>query len=159
MIGESRMRRLAFIRYLYGEAVQQSRLPDPMCATSVLMFHDAAELFLVLACEHKDVGKKTMSFLAYWEELNRKLSGDGLTQKKAMSRLNDARVGLKHHGNMPAGEAITDYQFITTLFFEENTPTVFGVDFGDVSLVTLVQDWAVRTDLEEAEELRRRVKA
>ncbi len=68
MIGESSMRRLAFIRYLYGDAVRQSQLPEPMCAASVLTFHDAAELFLVLACEHKDVGNTNLKFAAYWEE-------------------------------------------------------------------------------------------
>lgn len=106
MRSEDSVRRLAFIRYLYQEAVRQSEQPEPMCAASVLAFHDAAELFLVLACEHLDVGKRSMAFLAYWEELSRMIPDDGLTQKKAMSRLNEARVGLKHHGNMPARSAI-----------------------------------------------------
>jgi hypothetical protein len=153
-MNEVTARRLAFIRYLYEEAVRQSGQPEPMCVASVLTFHDAAELFLVLACEHLDVGKTSMSFLGYWEELNRKLPDDGVTQKKAMSRLNEARVGLKHHGNMPAKAAIQDYRYIATLFFEENTPTMFGVEFGDLSMVYLVRHLAIRADLEEAEELR-----
>lgn len=153
LIHESAARRLAFIRYLYGEAVRQAEQPEPMCVASVLTFHDAAETFLVLACEHLDVGKKSMTFLAYWEELSRKLPDDGLTQKKAMSRLNEARVGLKHHGNMPARTAVQEYRYITTLFFEENTPTVFGVEFGNLSMAYLVRHPLLRADLEEAEEL------
>lgn len=155
MIRQDTARRLAFIRYLYDEAVRQSKQPEPMCVTAVLAFHDAAELFLVLACEQLDVGKEGMSFLAYWEELNRELPDDGLTQKKSMSRLNEARVGLKHHGNMPARAAIEEYRYIATLFFEENTPTVFGIDFRDVSMVQLVRNPAMRADLEEAKELRK----
>lgn len=151
---ESTARRLAFIRYLYEEAVRQAEQPEPMCVTSVLTFHDGVELFLVLACEHLDVGKKSMDFLAYWEELNRKLPDGGLTQKKAMSRLNEARVGLKHHGNMPARSAVQEYSYITSLFFEENTPTVFGVEFGNLSMLYLVRVLTVRAELEQAEELR-----
>ena len=154
LISENTARRLAFIRYLYGVAVDQSQLPEPMCASSVLTFHDAAELFLVLACEKLGVGKKNMEFLAYWEELNRKLRDDSLTQKKAMSRLNEARRGLKHHGNMPARDAIQEYRYIATLFFEENTQTVFGVGFCNISMLYLVDDPAIKTDLEEADRLR-----
>ena len=115
-----------------------------MCAASVLTFHDAAELFLVLACEHTDVGKKDMSFLSYWETLKPKLPDDGLTQKKAMTRLNEARRGLKHQGNQPSREDDQTYRETVTLFFEENTPTVFEVDFHDVSLADLVQNAAVK---------------
>lgn len=153
-INENAARRLGFIRYLYGVAVDQAKLPEPMCASSVLTFHDAAELFLVLACEHLDVGNRNMPFAAYWEELKRKLPNDGITQKKAMTRLNEARVGLKHHGNLPSKSAIREYTYIATLFFEENTPTVFGLDFGTLSMVYLVGHPSVRSDLEEAERLR-----
>jgi hypothetical protein len=132
LIHESAARRLAFIRHLYEEAVRQAEQPEPKCVASVLTFHAAVELFLVLACEHLDVGDKRMAFLACWEELNRKPPDGGLTQKQAMSRLNEAREGLKHHENMPARSAIREYRYIMTLFFEENIPTVFGLDFGNL---------------------------
>jgi hypothetical protein len=153
LMHENVAKRLAFIRYLYDEAVRQSEKSEPMCSASLLGFHDAAELFLVLACEHKDVGKKSMQFMAYWEEIKRKVP-DGLTQKKGMGRLNEARVGLKHHGNMPARSAVQEYRSIATLFFEENTPTVFGVEFGGISMTYLVRHPTVRAELEEAERLR-----
>lgn len=152
-MNENIAKRLAFIRYLYDEAVRQSEKAEPMFGASVLGFHDAAELFLVLACEHVDVGKRSMQFMAYWEEIKRKVS-EGLTQKNGMSRLNEAHVGLKHHGNMPARSAVQEYRSIATLFFKENTPTVFGVEFGGISMVYLVRHLLIKTDLEEAEELR-----
>lgn len=151
-MNENVAKRLAFIRYLYDEAVRQSQKSEPMCSLSVLTFHDAAELFLVLACEHLDVAKKSMDFLAYWEEIKRKLP-EGLTQKKGMGRLNVARVGLKHHGNMPARSAVQEFRVIATLFFKENTPTVFGVKFEGISMVDLVRDRTIKGVLEEAEEL------
>lgn len=51
-------RRLAFIKYLYNMAVEQSMKPEPTCASSVLTFHDSIELFLEPASEHLDIGKK-----------------------------------------------------------------------------------------------------
>jgi len=53
------IKRLAFIKYLYKLAVDQSRRPEPLCSASILTFHDAVELFLQLASEHLDVGKTT----------------------------------------------------------------------------------------------------
>jgi hypothetical protein len=156
VIAESTMRRLAFIRYLYGVAVDQSRLPEPMCAASVLTFHDAIEQFLILACEHKNLPVKTsVDFMGYWEFLSPKLQPDGLTQKPAMTRLDKARGNLKHRGIRPSREDMQTFYSAAMLFFEENTPTVFGVEFGDVSMVYLVNPPAVRADLEEAEELRK----
>ena len=55
MLEESTSRRLAFIRYLYTQAFEQADQPEPFCAASVLSFRDAIEMFLGLACEHKDV--------------------------------------------------------------------------------------------------------
>ena len=159
-MNENVAKRLAFIRYLYDEAVWQSEKTEPMCGASVLGFHDAAELFLVLACEHLDA-KKPRDFMAHWQEIRRKLPEEvkhevpeGLTQKTGMERVNKARVNLKHYGNMPARSAVQEYRSIVTLFFEENTPTVFGVEFGGISMVYLVRHSATRTELEEAEKLR-----
>jgi hypothetical protein len=58
MLPETTARRLAFVRYLYGVAVQQSRYPEPLYGTSILTFHDSIELFLQLASEYLNVGKE-----------------------------------------------------------------------------------------------------
>jgi len=44
--------RLAFIRYLHHQGVQQARLPEPQSSAAVLLLHDAVEAFLLLAAEH-----------------------------------------------------------------------------------------------------------
>ncbi|MCD0453339.1 hypothetical protein LO762_29775 [Actinocorallia sp. API 0066] len=46
------MQRLAFIQYLHHLGDQQAHLPEPMRTSSVLTYHDAVELFLVLAGDH-----------------------------------------------------------------------------------------------------------
>jgi hypothetical protein len=49
MLNESIMKRLAFIRHLYDVGMEQSRQPEPMCAASIMTFHDCGELFLQLS--------------------------------------------------------------------------------------------------------------
>ncbi|MEV6831226.1 hypothetical protein [Amycolatopsis sp. NPDC051102] len=46
------MRRLAFIRFLYDQSMDQVNQPEPLPATAILSFHDAVELFLRLSAEH-----------------------------------------------------------------------------------------------------------
>ena len=61
---------LAFIRYMYNLAMEQSRQPEPIGTVSLLTFHDSVELFLDLACDQFDVpSKKTMEFKDYWSAL------------------------------------------------------------------------------------------
>jgi len=147
------IKRLAFIKYLYKLAVDQSRGPEPLCSASILFFHDAIELFLQLASEHVEVGKQQPSFMEYWSLISQKLPNQELTQKESMRRLNRARVALKHHGNLPSKLDIEAFRAITTNFFEENTPIVFDIDFSDVTLVELIQCEGVKNILKEAEEL------
>ena len=149
---EESTRRLAFIKYLYNMAVEQSMKSEPTCVSSVLTFHDSIELFLELASEHLDIGKSGVDFMEYWKLLKQKLKGDGLTQKESIRQLNTARVGLKHSGIFPSKLAIEGFRASVTNFFEENTPTVFDVKFADISLIELVRCQAAKDSLKEAEE-------
>ena len=64
--------RLAFIRFLYSEGVQQSRRPQPLASTAVLSFHDAVEMFLLLAAEHLRVNlSRNVTFDGYFSEIER----------------------------------------------------------------------------------------
>lgn len=154
MLHESFMQRLAFIRYLYNMAVEQSRQPEPLGAASILTFHDSVELFLQLACEHLNVEtKKNLGFMEYWDLLAPKLADDKLTQKVPMRRLNDTRVSLKHHGTLPSTLTIEGSRASVTNFFEENTPLVFGIEFGSISMTNLVKCAEARSSLEEASRL------
>lgn len=73
------MRRLALIRYLYNNGVQQSREPEPLGLVSILTFHDSIELFLQLAAERLNVSKPGLSFMDY---LRRVLSSKTLAEAR-----------------------------------------------------------------------------
>jgi hypothetical protein len=155
------LRRLAFIKYLYHIGVEQAGKPEPMCWASVLTLHDAVELFLELSLEYLGSSGKSlrdMRFMDYWNALNpllKEKGKEGLTHKIQMERLNGARVELKHHGTPPSKHAIENFRSNVASFFEENTPTIFGINFADVTLVNLVKYEVARKSLEEAENLLR----
>jgi hypothetical protein len=155
LLDESTSRRLSFIRYLYTQAVEQADEPEPFCAASVLSFHDAIEMFLGLACEHKNVSVPVNTyFMQYWERLDPVLQPDGLSQKRSMTRLDKARGNLKHQGIRPSKEDVDSHHAAARLFFEENTPTVFAVELHRVSLVSFVRPIHARQDMEEAVSLK-----
>ena len=150
------MQRLVFVKYLYTVAVEQTERPEPMCYVSTLTFHDAIELFLQLSCEHLNVSKKGINFMEYWDLLNPRIAqistGQELTQKESVRRLNDARVALKHHGTWPNRLDIEAHRATATSFLSENTAIIFAIDFSSISLIEIVQDEKVRDDLKQAEE-------
>jgi len=124
-----------------------------MASASVLTFHDAIELFLQLASEHLNIGKKELEFMEYWEILGPKLQGGELAEKESMRRLNKSRVALKHHGTLPSKLDIEAFRASAANFFEENSPLVFGLEFGSISLVNLVRSTEARSSLLDATQL------
>jgi hypothetical protein len=145
------IRRLALVKSLFLVGIEQSRGPEPLNAFSILTMHDGVELFLQLASEHVDEGKRNILFLEYWDVLKKRLPGDGLTQRESMRRLNEARRSLKHHGTLPSRLDIEGLRASTVNFFEENVPIVFGLEFRNLSLVELVTFERSRKALEEAQ--------
>lgn len=132
------MKRLAFVRLLHQQAVEQSRRPEPLNAFAVLAFHDAVELFLRLAGDHLDAQlADRVDFGAYWAELKAPRSVT-LTSKGRMDRLNKVRVAFKHHWAEPGTAAVELARRDTEIFFETNTPLVFAVEFDQISMVDLV---------------------
>src|SRR5687768_16603980 len=105
-------RRLGFIRYLYHRAAEQSRQPHPLDTISVLMFHDAVELFMHLALEHHDPARATsvkqrVQFMDYFNLL------PALKGRTPIERLNTARVGFKHSGVPPSTEPVSEFPIVT----------------------------------------------
>lgn len=154
MIAETTMQRLALIRYLYTGAIEESKQPEPFGQISILKFHDSVELFLDVACDQFGIpAKKTKEFKDYWSALEEHLQGQSLSQKRAMDRLNSARVEFKHHGNMLSTSDIEKFRVNVTDFFEENTSLIFGIEFSKISMTYLIQNTRVRTLLDEANAL------
>jgi len=153
VLDKSVVKRLAFIKYFYKVAVEQSQRPEPLCSALILTFHDAIEFFLQLASEYLDVGKKQPLFMEYWEILASKLPKGMPTQKESIRRLNRARVALKHQGTSPSKLDIEAFRASATNFFEENTATIFDIKFSEISLIELVQCEETKNNLKESEQL------
>lgn len=145
------VRRLALVRYLYEMAVEQSRLPEPLSSMSLLWFHDAAELFLGTAADHQNLRKKSIAFMDYWGEFRER--GVSLPEEAAMSRLNEARVSLKHKGLLPAALQLEAFRASATSFLRDATALVFDTEFDRISMGSVVRDVETRRNLERAEEL------
>jgi hypothetical protein len=144
--------RLAFIRYLHHQSVEQGRLPEPQSSAAVLLLHDAVEAFLLLAAEHLGAAAPPQ-FGQYWDALSpaRLAGGVNLAVRQGMVRLNRVRVNLKHHGVQPGKAAIDQSLADAATFFAANTVSVFGVDYDQVSMADLIEQEQVRELVRKAE--------
>jgi hypothetical protein len=143
------VQRLAYVRYLYQEGIEQSRQPSPLRARAIGSFHDAVENFIGLTAEQLGVElKPRMEFLQYWEVLKPEIELPG---KTPMKRLNDARIALKHNGTFPSDHQIEQAREALVDFFSTVTPKVFGVDFDSVDMTDLVTQPEVARYLREAQ--------
>lgn len=139
------VRRLAYIRYLYSIGVEQSRLPDPMSAAALLMFHDAVESFLLMAGEHLDA-PSVYEFERYWVELrpSKVANGVELPVQQGMKRLNKQRIALKHHGSFPNRSTTETIKSDTETFFVAASQLVFQIDWTAVSMSNVIPQESVR---------------
>jgi hypothetical protein len=146
------IRRLAFARYVVRNAEHQSKLAHPANAVALLSLQDAVELFLVIACGHRDVPlKQNASFQDYLSGL-RASYGEDVPFAAAIHRLNKARVSLKHYGIMPHSADVLDFANVAKDFLSANSKKALGVNFERVSLSDLIVDDEVRGRVEEASE-------
>jgi hypothetical protein len=149
------MKRLAFIRMLHQQGVEQSHLPQPLQFTSVLSFHDAAELFLVLACEYlgAPLQKDRTSFMQYWTELAKCPNG-GVNlspSRSAMSRLHEVRNNFKHSGALPGADAVEQARSDVASFLETSTPLVFdGLAYANIDMADVITQVSVRAHVKAA---------
>lgn len=149
------LQRLAFVRYLYRFAAEQSRAPEPFDSVALLLFHDSIEMFLQLGLEHLNTTGKDPNFSQYLDLIDKAIAPRVLSQREAMRRLNKARVNLKHYGTRPAQLDLSAFSASAAAFFYDNTPLVFGIAFEDVSLSLLIADAPTRAQFQRAEALNR----
>ena len=144
------LQRLSFIKYLFSIGLYQSGQPEPLCAASILSFHDSVELFLQLSLEKINISKASQGFMDYWEIVEKESKDTTLSQKESMRRLNKVRVNLKHYGIIPSKLDIESCRAATSAFFNENCPIVFNVDFDDISLIDVIKFARSRKLLKQA---------
>jgi hypothetical protein len=138
--------RLGYIRFLHQDGIDQARRPHPMSSAAILSFHDAVELFYVLALDHMAVQvNPKSSFEDYWRELSKVVPN--LSGRRGMERLNRVRVNLKHHGSIPGTQQVADARSDVDAFLAANTQAVFGVDYDTVTMADVVPQEPVRTKI------------
>lgn len=135
-------KRLTYIKYLYQQGVERSKLPEVIAGFALMQFHDCIEMFLLLVAEN--LGKKDYakwSFMQYWTEIGT------LTMRDAMNTMKQRRVSLKHHGSFPSHDDVVECSINVGTFLHENVQNQFGIDFDTISLVDLVSYESVRSPL------------
>jgi hypothetical protein len=147
------MRRLGLIRYQLTLALRQAEQPHPLDGFSVLGFQDSVESFLHLAAGHLHIDVRGKDFLNYLDDVSARMpDGRPLGYRTQLVALNQARLNLKHHGNLPDQITIERHRAVTLAFFDDVTPRLFGIAFGSVSLTHLISDEDTRQHVESAEQ-------
>ncbi|MFX0058383.1 MAG: hypothetical protein ACFE8J_08800 [Candidatus Heimdallarchaeota archaeon] len=137
---------LILSKYLYKKAVEESKLKGINSKLSILSFHDAVEMFLYMACLHKEKKRKKDNFYEFWNVLE-------LTHKTKMARLNKIRNNLKHSAIEPTDNEVKTISKNVTDFFNKNIKSIFGVEFSEISLTTLIDHFAIKKMMSESENL------
>ncbi len=141
--------RLVFVRHLYNLGFQQVVGTFP--AASILCFHDSIETFLQIGIEHHQATIRAKTdFLELFKALKEKVAD--LEGKNALTKLNDARIMVKHKAlELSKAEAERCWSRSQS-FFEENCPKVFGVEFFSFSISAAICDEHVRNKIQMAEQ-------
>ena len=135
------IKRLAVVKHLYQQGLALSYESEPTNGLCLLPFHDSIEMFMKICADVKSVkiDRSTM-FMDYFSKL------PDLLCSSQMQNLNNKRVALKHHGEIPSSLDIEIARANTTDFFELNTPSFFNIEFSEISMTSLIKyssvvDW------------------
>jgi len=142
------LKRLALIKNLCRAATEQSKLPETLAYVSVLMFHDAIDMFMQLSAEHIGLAQKKgkHTFLMDYFDLLPQLQ-----LKASVDKVNNRRNNLKHSGLIPAKLEIEETKITCESFFNSNCPLIFNVSFEEISLLDLISIDSVKQFLQLAE--------
>ncbi|HEY5508631.1 MAG TPA: hypothetical protein VIK29_08175 [Paludibacter sp.] len=138
------IKRLAIIKQLFLQGVEQSNRTEGISSFSILSFHDSVEMFLKLYSEYKNV-EDCFSFPKYWDKFPE------LPHKEQMNSLTLRRKNLKHKGVFPSKLDIEHSKFSTREFLQEASVLIDSIQFDKISLTDLVYSERVRILLKTAE--------
>lgn len=143
-------------RYLYDRGDDVLSEKGPFSAGfAVSLFQDAVESLLGTIV--KEVGASVPGYIrfeAYWDLVKKgpKAKGRELPPNAKMLQLNSARIGFKHHGNVPALDTAASLQLYAHSFLTEACETFFKCKFDALSMVDLIESEEFRKHLYIAEE-------
>ena len=139
------IKRLAIVKHLYQQGLALSYESEPTNGLCLLPFHDSIEMFMKICADVNGVKiDRSTKFMDYFSKL------PNLQYSSQMQNLNNRRVALKHHGEIPSSLDIEIARANTTEFFELNTPLYFDIEFSDISLTSLIKYSSVAEWLNKA---------
>lgn len=139
------IKRLTIVKHLYKQGLALSYESEPTNGLCLLPFHDSIEMFMKICADDKSVKiDRSTKFMDYFSML------PNLQCSSQMRNLNNKRVALKHHGEIPSSLDIEIARANTTEFFELNTPVFFDIEFSDISLTGLIKYSSVAVWLNKA---------
>lgn len=124
------IKRLTLIKYLYLQGVELSKKAETIAGFSLMSFHDAVEMFLLLVAEN--LGEKNFQnwdFMNYWQRI------PSLTMGAQMNSMKNIRRSLKHHGAFPSHDDVEECRINVGAFFAENVKKQFDIDFSQYLLL------------------------
>jgi hypothetical protein len=144
---------LSLVRYQALSSVELSRQPPPLGGTAINGLQDAVEAFLRLCVEHLHVTvSKNSDFLQVFDAVDKYPSVNGALggHRAGLHALNQARVGFKHHGNVPSAATMERARVNAQVFLDQACQLVLGLRLDDVSLTAFIRDDEARQLAEAA---------
>ena len=139
------IKRLTYIKYLYQQGTEQSKLSETIAGFALMQFHDSVEMFLLLVAENLGKEKfRDWKFMEFWSKI------DSLTMRDAMEAMKNRRVSLKHHGSFPSHDDVVECCINVGTFLRENVKIQFNIDFDSISLIDLISYESVKNLLQAA---------
>ncbi len=160
MTNQDILKRLAYIKFLYKAAIDQSKQPEIIAYTSILTVHDAIDWFMNLACLHNKLTEKQKIAAIIAKKQNHQGKNIYLMDyfiilpilkyEPEVSSINDLRNNLKHQFILPSQIGIAESINTAKNFFEENTKLIFSLDFNEISIIDLIAFEPIRDVLKKA---------
>lgn len=156
------IKRLVYIKHLYRQGIEQSKLPETINYSCILSFHDAIDWFMNLACLKRSISDSKKIELLNANRGNKKQKTmvalmdyfsilPDLQIASEVEKINKLRNALKHDFVLPAKVAIIESISTISVFFETNTKIVFDLNFSDISLTDLLSNSSAKDYLKNAE--------
>jgi len=152
---ESETERLSLIRYQLLVARQILQSPSPINSLAMNAMQDTVESVLGAAGDHVRAQiPNRADFDKLFDAVAAALgSPDEIVGlRRAAIALNNARVGLKHHGNLVRDETLRRHFDVATTLSNELVKSAFGLELDAISMLVFVKDDQARGLIESAEE-------
>lgn len=150
------IQRLAFVKYLIHRGNTEATNSEPLSSIALLHYHNALELVFDLILEDKGINTNNLSFMQYFDKINKWLKDNGKTEislRPSLVKLKDRRVNLKHKGLFPSKIDIEESKFTANNIFEELCKSVYDLNADEISLIELIENKRVKKLIKEAKQL------